>query len=566
MVNGIDGPITFNGYWWDVAGWSGPAGTVSAVAMNSPHADDENGGEIPNVGIGPTSTDAAIDYKVGVRYRVSFVNDRGAESPLSAPSELVYNVNTGGGSVSNAAFFAKVSLPIGPANCVARRVYRTQNVYDSSNTLIVGRDQEYYFHSEEQNNCTDTFMDSLPDGYLGSLVDDTQMGAWPLGAKYIASFKGRMYAVVNGNLFYSKRGNPEQWPVNNAISLDDANLGPITVLYATRNVMLVAKSRGIYLVKDDGINEPLAETLTLESGWSSQNTVCEIPGIGILGLSDDGVTFLKGTLQNEGVETQTFNAAVALPDTFSRINKSAILNACSAVYHKDKEWWLAIPTVGSPVNNLVLVYHYEIKEWTTRLNYPISSILETPDSAGTLLFGSYAATTGISPDGVVHLGIMQYSRGCADKDGTAIEPIYQTNQISIASLYRTFKPLHILVNGIGHGNNALGVNIATNYSLTNWMSTALTVQQQWPQEVLPVYGDGTVGTCAVFDSTDRWQNWRPITMRVDLTDDQRQPVFAAEIRMTPETGKRYMTIFSLSLEVTPDSPLQVKPLKPDSSV
>jgi hypothetical protein len=560
LVNGIDRPVTFNGYVWDYAGWSGPAGTPTATTMSHPHAVDSGSTDaikIPNIGLGPTSETGDQDYPYARRYRVSYVNDRGAESPLSEPSEIIYFENIGGTTQSCGAHFAKVSVPIGDASCVARRVYATQSLYDSSGFLITGRDTQFYFHSEIQDNCTATVMDSLADGFLGSLVDPTQFGAWPMGAKYIASFKGRMYATGTGNssVFYSKRGNPEVWPVNNEIDVGDANLGPTTAIYATRNVLVVAKARGLYLIEDDGVNEPVARTLTREAGWSAQNTVREIPGIGLMGLSDDGITLLKGTLQNEGVETQTFNAAVGLPDTFARLNRAAILNACAAVYHRDKEYWLVVPTLGHPTNNLVLVFHYEIREWTTRPYYPISSILETPDPAGNLIFSSYAASAGISPDGVAHLGIFVYTRGAADKDGTAITPVYQTNQISIASAYRTFRPLHVLVRCILHGSNDLTENVYSNYGLTGWLTTASSVDQQYPQDPSPVYGT------AAFDDGTLWQQWRPGTLRFDIEDPSRGPVMELAVRWTP--AARYMTLFGFSLEVSPEDPIQTKPLKPD---
>ena len=566
LVNGIDRPLVFDGYVWDYAGWQGPAGTPTAVTMANPHATDQGSPGVaeqyPNAGLGTTSYVPDEDYKYARRYRCTFINNRGAESPLSAASEIIYFENTGGTGIGDGAHFAKVTLPIGPPNTVARRLYATQNLYSSSNVLVTGRDTQFFFHSTIPDNVTATIQDALPDGYLGAEVDETQFGTWPVNAKFIASFNGRMYAAGanNSEVYYSKRGAPEVWPVNNVLDVGDAYLGPITALYATRNVLLVAKKRGIYLIVDDGVNEPYARTLTRESGWISHNTVREIPGIGIFGLSDDGVTMLKGTLQNEGVETQTFNAGVGLPQVFKRLNQSAALNACAAVYHFDKEYWLCIPTIGNANNNLVLVYHYEVREWTVRYNYPIASILE--DSTGALLFGSYASTTALSPDGIVHLGIMVYSRGCRYKDdyangAKAIEPIYTINQVAVGSQYRSFRPKHVLVYGIGHGNNALNVNVYSNHGAAPWAGVAQSVAQQYPQAPVPVYGTAT------FDGNDKWADWQPITMRVDIDATNQAPVFDAQIEVSP--ASRYMTILGFSLEISTDDPVQAKPLKPDGA-
>ncbi len=566
LVNGIDAPLVFDGYVWDIAGWQGPAGVATASPMSKPQATD-NGGtasiKIPNVGLGPTSDTGGTDYKYARRYRVSYINDRGAESPLSEPSELVYFVNTGGTGFADGAHFAQVSIPVGPVSCVARRVYATQNVYDSTGTLIQGRDEQYFFWGDIPDNVTATIQDSLDDGYLGALVDPLQFGAWPASAGIISAFKERMYAAVGGDVYFSRRGNPEVWPALNVLSVGDAHLGPITGMYATRNALVVTKARGIYLVKDDGVNDPVAETLTRQTGCISQNTIREIPGIGIMFLSDDGVTVLKGTLQNEGVETQTFNAGVGLCETFKRINRSALTNACAAVYHRDKEYWLAVPMLGAPNNTLVLVFHYEIREWTTRSYFPIASILETPDATGSLLFASYAATTGTSPDGIAHPGIFVYSRGCADKDGTPITPAYQTNQISVAASFRTFKPLHVIPRVVMHGENKLRCSVFANYSPAP-ISPVQGVLQKYPQQYAPVYG-AAGSNAATYDAGLLWASWFPGTVRFDLPGENGQPVFTAAIRFEPEAGKRYMTLEGTSLEIQPADPTETKPLKPDGT-
>lgn len=566
MVNGIDAPLVFNGTVWDTAGWQGAPGAPSATPMNVPQATDYGGAnsvKIPNVGLGQTSDTAGADYKFARRYRLSFVNDRGGRSPLSEPSELVYFVNTGGTDSANGAHFAAVNIQTGNASCVARDVYCTQNIYDSSGVLVQGRDEQYFYWGRIRDNVSTVFQDSKDDGFLVQLVDPLQFGPWPAGATIIAPFKGRMYAVVDGEIRYSARGNPEEWPVLNVLDVGDAHLGPVTVLYASRNALLAAKSRGIYLIKDDGVSSPTVETLTRQSGWTSQNTVREIPGIGVIGLSDEAITVLKGTLQNEGVETQVFNAGVGLPSMFHRLNTTALANACSAVYHKDKEYWLCVPMLGNQNNTLVLVFHYEIREWTTRNNFPICSMLETPNTEGALIFGSYASTGAVSPDGLTHLGIYVYSRGAADKEGTAIAAVYQTNQITVANAFRTFKPLHLLPRVIAHGNKLRG-SVYANYS-TSPISTAQGVAQLYPQQYNPLYGASGSGNPATYDSGKKWVNWFPCTVRLDLPSNLDQPIFSAAIRYEPAAGTRYMTLLGTSLEIQPSDPTDTKPLKPDGT-
>lgn len=62
-------------------------------------------------------------------------------------------------------------LPIGPEWCVQRRVYRTQNLYDSAGVLVPGREERFYHHSFLPGNTETSFHDTLRDDYLGCLGD-----------------------------------------------------------------------------------------------------------------------------------------------------------------------------------------------------------------------------------------------------------------------------------------------------------------------------------------------------------------------------------------------------------
>lgn len=565
LVNGIDRALVFNGYFWDVAGWAQPAGSPSPVMMAHPHATDQgtpDATKLSNAGIGPTSGTSGTNYRIARRYRMSFVNDRGQESPLSEPSAIISGTNEGGTGISNGAHFVKVAIPIGPPETVARRLYATQNLYDSSGTLVEGRMEQFFAHSEIQDNVTVTLMDGKSDGFLGSAVDPDQLGEWPSDARFLASFKGCMFIATGSasEVRFSRVANPEVFPPDNVIPIPDGHLGPVTAIYATRNALVVFKAKGVYLVKGDPTNGFHAEPLTRSAGCIAPNTVRDVPGTGLVFLGETGLWALQGTLENEGVATGVVPMMVPLPDTVRRLNRSALINACGAAYHRDREYWLCVPTVGYANNNLVCVWHWDIREWSYRENFPVASILETPDHHGHLYFASYADTSGHSPDGVAHLGIMRYSRGFPDKDGTAIEPLYQTGAISAGNAVRSMRPRHVIANCILHGNNALVVDVNTNRSQASWVPAGISHDQQYPQDRSPVYGTATFDTTGIL-----WQSPRDGAVRYDIDNPGAGPVFDAMIKLRPETGKRHMTLLGLSLEIPMDDPQATKPIKPDGA-
>lgn len=549
LVNGINRPLVFDGYSWDYAGFSGQAGIPSATPLTRPHMTDFYGRDMPGVGLGPTSDVSGEDYVCGYRYRVSYVNKRGQESPLSPASSLVTFTNTGGTSDGEGATLVWVGIPVGGPEVIARRIYRTQNTHDSNGDPVAGYAEQFFFHSEIPDNSTRGFLDSLSDDNLGTMVDELDFGPWPTGAKYIAPFKGTMFAAGTNTaqVFYSAPNRPEVFPPDNVIDLGDADLGPIMGLYPTRNALVVFKSKGVYLIKGDPVNGFFPILLTREVGCAAPNTIREVPNVGLVFVSDSGIHALLGTLENEGALTRVVPLHVPIGEWVQRVNRSALIGAFASVYHRDKEVWFALPTIGSEYNDLVLVLHYEVSqmgEWSYREDFPINCMLETSDHRGYLLFGSW--------DSADHPGIHVYSVGWPDKDGVAIAPLYQTGWIDAGAIWRSMKPQGAEVHCGLHGNNVMQITVTTNRKQA-WDDLP-TQAQQYPEDVQPVFGTAT------FDSGTLWQELRPGTLRWDFSGPQYAMVHEAALTFQPDEDKRWMTLMAVSLEVAADDPDNWKPL------
>ena len=551
IVNGINQPLVFDGYCWDYAGFSQGPGAPSVVVLNSPHASTMGGIKLTMMGLGPTSDTADVNYKVGYRYRVSFINSRGQESPLSTPSELVTFENEGGTLSRTAAHFVLVNLPIGGPETVGRRVYRTQNVYDSTGTAIQGYADQFFYLRDVQDNMTTSFMDGQYDSTLGTPVDPLDFGPFPIGAKYIAPFKGCMFAAgsTETSVFYSAPNQPENFPVDNILPVGDAYLGPITGLYGTRNALIVFKEWGIYFITGDPTNGFVASLFTKTTGCVAPGTIREVPGLGVAFLGASGVYLLRGTLQNEGVQTQIVPWHVPITPWIKKLNRAALIGATASVYHRDKEYWLAVPTTGHDENDLVLVYHYEIAEWSYRENYPISCMLETADHRGHLLFGSW--------DVADNEGIYVYSPGWQDKNGVSIDPMYQSGWYNVGAIWRAMRPKYVMAQIGLHGSNGLVMQSWSNRSLTAWPDQPAQ-PQQYREEVQPVYNTAT------FDSGTAWQALRPGTKRFDITDAKKAYVHEFSFALTPETGKRWLSVVAFDPEISVDDPSGQKPSGPRS--
>lgn len=558
IFNGYNRPLVFDGEVCDQVGFDTvPPPPTPLVVENVTNlvTNAVAGRYLKSAGVGPYSTTAAEDFDCGYRYKVSFVNDRGQESPLSAASGTITFTNGGGTAAGDGANIPWVGLPTGGSNVVARRVYRTQNMKDSSGNFVLGRGEVFYFLAEVRDNVLLGFEDKAADAELGSAVDELALGLFPAGARIAAPFASRMFVATSATseIYYSAPGYPEVFPPDNVLQIGDASLGPPTAMYPARDALVVFKRTGIYIVKLDSNGDPYVITLSRSEGCVNHRAVIEVPNVGLLFMGDGAIYALQGTLESDNRATVVQRVSTPIPEWERRFNRSAMAAACAAVYHREREAWFCIPTMGVDTVNVVLVYHYDVGAWTYRENFPVNAILSTSDEGGYLMFGSHDDTS--------HPGLHVYSRGWDDKDGTAIQPLLQTQHVNLSAGYRAEFPKYVQLRCGGVGNNDMQVNYAINRSPTNVLATAevtaLQLDQQLVQSEFPVYG------IAAYDGTDRWSPVRAITMRWPVQQAAPGPVVDISFTFTP--ADRHVAFAGYVVEVA-DNGQDLKPIAPSSGV
>ena len=482
--------------------------------------------------------------RVGWQYKVTFVNERGQESEPSEASNVAVFLNGTGKWNQHGQCFITVNLPRGPSECVARRVYRTRNVYDSKGNMVsMGDSTRFYFLKEIQDNMTDMFVDGHPDTSLGSLLSTRLLGGFPPGTRFLASFKNTMFAAgsTSNTIYFSAPNFPEMFPERFVLHVGDDDGGPITGMRATKNALVVFKSRGIYLIKGDPHNGFYAQTLNKDIGCWAPNSIAEVPGLGLIFLSEKEVCLLEGALENTGTVTGVVKLSTEIPSQMELINTSGAVRAVGAVYLKDHEYWLSVPTHGSSKNNFLLVYHYKIGSWSVRKNFPAACAAHSNDHRGYMFFGVEQPdgfSTGISGSGysewskrlfpsLGHQGIAVYSKGYPMKGGdhpnlvkigsNRVEPMYRTTNLPFGSVYKTTHPAHLLVYGVGYGDNDMSINYRVNRSLFDIRDLRQPADQQDPNERYPVYGKARW-------EKDYWGEYRPTVIRYDISTSHKGPV------------------------------------------
>jgi hypothetical protein len=590
LVNGEDQPSVYDGRSLSRAGFSdapsSPSGSVIQRSYHNQYIDDGGvgtdyflGTRVRGQGLGSVSpkglkamentqthksyvwkseitpTNDYVDGKLcGYQYRVSFVNKRGQESPLSQQSEICMFECAGGKTR-----FVKVDIPVGPDDVVARRIYRTVDIFDdygNSVTPEIGRN--FYMVKEVQDNETTSIEDGVTDSNLGYLVDDADFGIFPAQSRFIASFKNTLFlaGMTDNILKYSAEGMPEIFPRGNLFDIGDSDSGQITALYATNNALVVFKDRGIYLVKGNQRQGFSAQTLNKDIGCISPGSIQDVPGTGLVFLSVNGVYVLKGALENTGTPTSVIELSTPIDHLIKRIDRSNSNSSVSVINRNDKEYLLCVPTLGKD-NNLLLVWHYEVGAWSFRENYPMQCVIETKDSRSNIYFGS-------NDESIPGMHVLSNfynkkneagSRVPGQKDGIdwiKDYPLYETSPFEFSSIYSSIQVAYINVYAIAYGNDPLKVNFKINRSESVSLSENKSRKQQDISEPLPVYGSAT------FDDNFVWGFHRPVVLRYDISHMHKSLVTEFSVQFTQDeknetdttTSNRMMVVgYSLDAKV-----------------
>jgi len=533
LVNGSDEPIVFDGRTTSRAGFSGPpaapnGSVIYRAGLFVETLDDDNqeadtglflGTRVRGQGLGSTRPRGAfnkfnrkwVDGKLcAYQYRVSFVNKRGQEGPMSEPSNLVEFECCDG-----KRRFTQVTISVGGPDVVARRIYRTRDIYDDNGDSISPQEgRNFYFIKELQENESTVFEDGISDANVGGIRDPEDFGPWPAQAKYLAAFKNTMFiaGMTDNRIRYSAPGMPEVFPDANVFEIGETDSGEITGLYATNNALVAFKSRGVYLIKGDPVNGFHAQTLNKDIGCIAPNSIANVPSIGLLFLGREGVFTLQGALENTGTPTTIVDLSTPIKKLIDRIDDSSTNAAVSVINRRDKEYWLCVPTIGKK-NNLLLVFHYDVGAWSYRENYPMQCAAETRDHRGYVYFGSNdpkMAGINVFADGFrakYGHGADSYSAGTSIQD----YPLYETAPLDFGSVYSGVSLGYVNCYAVAYGNEPIKVNFKINRSITEALPVDRDRKQQELLEPLAVYGT------ASFDGSDKWGFHRPIPLRFDVS-------------------------------------------------
>ena len=417
IVNGLDIPLKYRGgsRLYEL-GWTRRPGSPQVLDPDDPPPDtapitwleslakfkmaasqigQQSDSEFPGLG-----NDDGGTYK----YKITFINEAGSESPISDESNTAAwdetSITKDSTTYKNYPFLL-INLPIGPNGTVARRIYRTKN-----------GTEDYFFCKQVNDNASEWCSDYFSDAQLGAAAPlDSDSVVMPAqGARLAAGFKNCLF-IDGGDanpsrLFFSTPLQPDTFKADNFFDISSREGGDITALEPYYNSLLVFRENAIDLVRGNPVNGFELVPFIQGVGTNSPHTVVPIPNVGISFLSEDGCYIIQGGLDG-GSNLKLAKISLPIQETFERLSEDLLPSAVGAFSQKWRElhYYVGIDGGGGTDGgdlNLGLVYRIDNGQWTFRTgDYPVACI--STDRDGNFIFGpsrDQDKTNGIADTGL----------------------------------------------------------------------------------------------------------------------------------------------------------------------
>ena len=314
ITNGIDGPIKYRGGDRTYPlGWDRRPGAPDVVTPDQFNTDVKPLVYVEatsNFELGQSELQGDTIYKsqffegVGFvtgsgdnneyRYKVSFLNEAGSESPISEPTPKIswktQEIFKGTNHYPNRAC-PVMQVPTGPTGTIARRLYRTTNGGTT-----------FQFLDEIKNNTDAVYVDYREDTQLGANApNDSDSVVMPAsGGRFTATFKNCLFidgGIADGSrMFYSEPNQPDTFKDTNFFEIGTREGGDITGFEVYYNSLLVFREQAIDLVRGDSLNGFEIVPFITGIGSKSHHSIVNVPTQGIMFLGQDGIYRIKGGL------------------------------------------------------------------------------------------------------------------------------------------------------------------------------------------------------------------------------------------------------------------------------
>ena len=409
ITNGIDGPIKYRGGDRTYPlGWDRRPGAPDVITPDNFNNDvkplnyieatsnfelgenEEQGDTIFKStffeGVGfVTGSDGNNEY----RYKVSFLNEAGSESPISEPTQKIrwetQQIEKGTNRYDNRACPA-MQIPTGPTGTIARRLYRPTN-----------KGTTFQFLDEIKNNTDTVYVDYREDTQLGAnapLDSDSVVMPAP-GGRFTATFKNCLFidgGIADGSrMYYSQPNQPDTFKDTNFFEIGTREGGDITGFEVYYNSLLVFREQAIDLVRGDSLNGFEIVPFITGIGSKSHHSIVNVPTQGIMFIGQDGIYKISGGLDG-GSSLAIEKVSDPIQQYVERISLDGLPSAVAVYSSMWREVHFYVPLDDGDQLTHGLIFHLDTQTFSIRNNKDFGINCITTDRDANCIFGRYVDT------------------------------------------------------------------------------------------------------------------------------------------------------------------------------
>lgn len=372
LINGTSAPLKF----WGRArtegfGWSSPPSppTVLTPQPSALNASFVSAGSTC-IRIGSANSlfgvgDGANGDTNAYAYRYAWISNTGSISPPSAPTFVGWSIENSSEAGKQAVMLR--DLATGPEGTVAHVIYRTKNLRTSTSVNLL---ETFYEVARIEGNHLPQWIDHLPDSMLSASPVDLQASV-PIDTAYKVGceFDGRLWLAGGSahptRIVWSEPGAPEQFALGSYFELGSRVGGKISALIPYYNALLVFRNAAVDVITKLSSGQYQVSTLDSSIGTDATNSIREVPGVGVMFLTKEGVYVVTGGLYG-GSSLRVEAIGAPLSEEWKRLSLAALARASATYSPKEQEYWVTYAVDGNTECSRGAVYHLQSGGWSLR--------------------------------------------------------------------------------------------------------------------------------------------------------------------------------------------------------
>ena len=197
----------------------------------------------------------------------------------------------------------------------------------------------------------------------------------------------------------------DQFGSFNYYDVGNTSGGAITQIFPYYDNLLIFREHAIDVLRPANNTQYVLSRLYSKIGTNASNTITNIPDLGVVFLSYDGVYLINGGVLG-GSKVQVQEISQKITTELDRLSKTSLARATAAYSRKEKEWWVCYPVDGNTENTRCSVLHvadgiswsfrHDLSDANTTMenSFSINSIDTLPDGTFIAAFRNKTSTTG----------------------------------------------------------------------------------------------------------------------------------------------------------------------------